>query len=199
MYGRRMLGYRRDGLFSPVGIATEPEPEPESDIVNVQRGTITLAPTVTTATATITAVDLTKSIVILTGSKISGASQDPRDCTAWIGFDSSTTVRITRGNTPSGTFVVSFEVITFSNVASIQHHLILIPNGSDDASVTLSPAIADFAKAAIFDSGMLIPSAIWSNALHILEFTSTTALRASRGPGAGSNDAYTFAWVVQFN
>lgn len=128
---------------------------------NVQRGEITIAASATQNTGAITAVDTTKSIVLV--SSRTGDSTDAEDEALATGeLQNATTVLVRRAVAGTYATAVRYEVVEFStgSGASIQTNEVTLASGA--ASVASTITSTDFSKIRLVASSLTAPRLLFT-------------------------------------
>lgn len=151
-------------------------------IKSIQRGVITIPAESVSATATIASVNISKAIIILTGVTTDYDTARMFPC---LTLTDSTTITATREYNYGHTTTLTYEVVEFSLLTSLQRGTIIIPDGITTATATISSV--DTSKAVIILTGATTnynPMAM----LPYLTLTDSTTVTATRNyTGLGSN------------
>jgi hypothetical protein len=139
----------------PIGVSIFGVAGSRSNVKSLQRGTATFGSSATTVTATISAVDLTKAIVRISGiwtNNSGSTSYSAGKSLAKVVLTNATTVTITIGVASAYAPTVQWEVVEFNNVKSLQSGTLAISAyGLEGMSLVISSVTAN--KVMAFASG----------------------------------------------
>lgn len=172
----------------------------KSVIKSIQRGTISIPINYSSGDATISSVDLNSAVIICNGSR--GGLSSSTDAAlnrvmARLSLTNSTTLNAKAYTTASSNAtVVSYMVVEFDNVKSVQRGSISISSGAT-ASATITAV--DLNKSLLLPSGFSTDAATNSQrALFTLELTNSTTITAQRAGTAASSAIINYS-LVEFN
>lgn len=166
---------------------------PAAGITSVQYGTVTLND-VSSATATIASVDTTRSIVLYLGEDKEG---DSHTSDARVALTNATTVTATRETASAGhDTIVSFVVMTFSGVVSLQTGTVSITTTDLTGTATVTAVVT--ARTALFYLGKVIVSNTVHDSAIRMTLTNATTITATRTAPSVSQTATIGFALVEF-
>lgn len=163
-------------------------------IDTVQAGTVSISAS-TSGTATITSVDLTRSMIIYSGSNLSSTGTVPTAASAGITLTNATTVTATVG--ASSTVTVYYVVVQFKAAAiqSVQQRAIV----STATTTTQADTITSIntANTLLFWGGISTTTSTWAVFSVYAQLTSSTNVNLVRTGTAATSRTYNYT-VVEF-
>lgn len=172
----------------------------KSVIKSIQSGTISIAVGTKTNTATISSVDLSKAAIIHNGSR-GGTNSSTESALNRVNVtltltNSTTLTANSYINVTTTATIVSYTIVEFDNIKSIQRGSISIPSGiSGTATVTA----VDMSKSILLHNGFFTAAANNAQrAFHTLVLTNSTTITAERTSTAASDATVNYS-LIEFN
>lgn len=164
-------------------------------IRSVQSDSIPIAVGLTTITKTITAVDMTKSVIIDGFGTVNSASTtNYANLEYYYTFDNSTTVRLTRGSNSYYAVESQFTVLEFADGVNVQRGVKSFSAAVQSTTHTLSSTV-DTSKSVIIISGMMIQSDGNMSLPPRVYLSDSSTITFARNHSAGSL-SFTCSWQV---